>query len=1231
MKHIKQFSLLSCLLLLFCINTQQLFSNPGEYFVPTDLFPPNGRYLSTPGVLMSFPNGVVLRNFVNRDLYLTGTLPPLLGSQPYSFTTVFDCELSTDGGLTYVYATAASVNNTALLTHISDLGDTRFFSNQIVQMDISGGGFPAGLMIRESPTRASMGEHNVRTVEGGYQIESFFDVYTEVTLDGGANWRPSTNSTRMSFFYPPENIFFNDLYFPPKGKYISKSSDWDALFAPGVILRHVALKQPSASFVPPPPGFVNVINFNGVASFELSIDGGLTWIPVSPSTSDAVQISHGLLGAPVDFYQTEMLSLNIPWIGGGPGGLPPNVMFRESPTKASLGKLNIRQNNEDGTYRISSFFDIFLELSMDGGQTWWPTLGPPMYLELSHPVEVDTFLNTKAHVVIQPPAGPPEAVQMSGPTIVYTEIPPEGTATDSDLDGLDQVPTEILSMDLTGMSSFGPVELHRDLRHRTSGEIEENVNNTPGVLDLPPFTLTGNAQSFFDVFFQIDILGMPPMFGMLPAHMVTVITHKPPAAGETYEMIGQPIMLVDAQGIPTGVMLITASHTPVPFSNISGYKWDDMDNNNAWDPSEPPLSGWTINLSGPVTASTVTNDTGWYQFTNLPPGNYTVSENGQTDWTQTYPTSASHSINLVAGVDVVGGKVKTEVPNFGNYLSLPCPLWTQKYDVKLEGMGFKIPTDAKLMTRNLAIYENGDVYVCGYGDGRSTKNDYVTIKYDMNGTVKWAAAWNNTAVNKDDKAYALILDKHGNVYVTGESDFGGSKADIITIKYDATGTLQWVKRWNGNYNGRDAGYAIALSPDEALVYVTGETDGGKSKKADYVTVVYDAIGLEYWSTTYNGPSSKIDKAYAIAVDPNSGDVVVTGESDGAKADYATVGYDPTLHTQKWVARYDASGKTDYAFAVKIDASGNVYVTGASDSLITKFDYATVKYTSAGAFVWDKRYNAANKKDYAYDLALDNNGNIYVTGASEGAKTGLDYATLKYDPAGTMVWSAVNRYEGKKKDIARSIVVCDAGDKVFVTGSSDQGTGRKLDYLTLKIDATTGIKDPSWPGRYNGTGLADDIAYSVAVRPKDCCLILTGTSFGGATPKLDLVTIQGSSGSPVPGPITSPPIYNGEDDDEIPTVYALEQNYPNPFNPITTIRIALPEQAFVTLKIYNVLGQEVMTLLDNEMLDAGRQDVELNASDLASGIYFYRITAQGMDENGISTSNFHSVKKMLLLK
>ncbi|MBW7888533.1 MAG: VCBS repeat-containing protein, partial [Bacteroidetes bacterium] len=92
------------------------------------------------------------------------------------------------------------------------------------------------------------------------------------------------------------------------------------------------------------------------------------------------------------------------------------------------------------------------------------------------------------------------------------------------------------------------------------------------------------------------------------------------------------------------------------------------------------------------------------------------------------------------------------------------------------------------------------------------------------------------------------------------------------------------------------------------------------------------------------------------------------------------------------------------------------------------------------------------------------------------------------------------------------------------------------------------------------------------------------------------------------------------DDVIPTVFSLDQNFPNPFNPTTTIQYAIPTESFVTLKVYNMLGQEVATVV-NENLKAGKYSATFNASRLASGVYVYRIEA----------GSFVSVKKMMLLK
>jgi predicted extracellular nuclease len=94
---------------------------------------------------------------------------------------------------------------------------------------------------------------------------------------------------------------------------------------------------------------------------------------------------------------------------------------------------------------------------------------------------------------------------------------------------------------------------------------------------------------------------------------------------------------------------------------------------------------------------------------------------------------------------------------------------------------------------------------------------------------------------------------------------------------------------------------------------------------------------------------------------------------------------------------------------------------------------------------------------------------------------------------------------------------------------------------------------------------------------------------------------------------------------LPESFALDQNYPNPFNPSTTIAYGLPRSGFVTLKVYNILGQEVRTLVSGPQ-EAGRYTVRFDASTLATGLYLYRIHVA--PESG---AEFSVVKKMVLMK
>ena len=415
----------------------------------------------------------------------------------------------------------------------------------------------------------------------------------------------------------------------------------------------------------------------------------------------------------------------------------------------------------------------------------------------------------------------------------------------------------------------------------------------------------------------------------------------------------------------------------------------------------------------------------------------------------------------------------------------------------------------------IAVDNSGNVYVTGRSSDPDFSIHYATVKYNSGGQEQWVARYYGP-INYQDAPTAIAIDNSGNVYVTGYSFGSANNYDFATIKYSSQGKEQWVARYNGPNNGDDGAEGIAVD-GSGNVYVTGMSRNANGF-SDYVTIKYSSSGQELWvARYYSRPGNYADDPSAIAID-GSGNAYVTGASvfdPMASYDYGTLKYNSAGH-QEWVARYNGAGnRDDYAVAIAVDNSGNVYVTGSSWGSGTDYDYATVKYTSAGQQEWVARYNGPqNGPDYPTAIASDNSGNVYVTGESTGLDTGFDYATVKYNSAGQEQW--VVRYDGPASldDESHAIAIDDTGD-VYVTGESP-GLGTDYDYATIKY-ASCGQEQ--WIARYNGPGNSYDVATAIAVDGSQN-IYVTGRS--GVGSNLDYATIKYvQDAQPTPTPTVTP--------------------------------------------------------------------------------------------------------------
>jgi uncharacterized delta-60 repeat protein len=412
--------------------------------------------------------------------------------------------------------------------------------------------------------------------------------------------------------------------------------------------------------------------------------------------------------------------------------------------------------------------------------------------------------------------------------------------------------------------------------------------------------------------------------------------------------------------------------------------------------------------------------------------------------------------------------------------------WVDIYD----GPGHSI--DANPLVK---VDAAGNVYVGGTSVGDSSGPDFVIIKYSPSGARLWTAR-HSAATNSVENLFAIALDAAGNVWVTGTTALPEMERDAVTIKYSPGGVLLWAAQF-GSAELFDAAYAIAID-ETGNAYVAGQTG------EDFLTIKYDGGGHQLWAATFNGTGNSTDTARSIAVTGTN--VYVTGSSwNGSNLDFMTLKYDEQGNLL-WNVPYDAGG-SDSAVALAIDPGGNILVTGNSYGTVTydKYgsDYVVLKYDAGGRRLWSARYDGfMHAEDYPTALAVDGDGNVYVTGHSdyESPDSAVrQFATLKYDPAGHELWRAW--HVSRQYDGSRSLVV-DAEGNVYITSlASGSFSGRDIAFI--KYDALGNLV---LTAHYNGAENSDDTPSTLAVDPAGN-IYVTGTSFGLSDTGLDFVLVK----------------------------------------------------------------------------------------------------------------------------
>jgi hypothetical protein len=490
----------------------------------------------------------------------------------------------------------------------------------------------------------------------------------------------------------------------------------------------------------------------------------------------------------------------------------------------------------------------------------------------------------------------------------------------------------------------------------------------------------------------------------------------------------------------------------------------------------------------------------------------------------------------------------------------------------------------------------GNFYITGRSSGNTSGQDYAILKYSPEGDELLLIRIDGSANNWDEPTGIIATD--AGFVITGNSALGSSESTILTMKYDSSGTLEWRRRYP-----LDSSYystAAAIGMDAIGSVIIGGTPA--------LTVVkYSKDGTQEWEKTFRSDVADVQFLSDIAVSPD-GNIYATGAiseecPEGiCRYDMVTMKYDSDGNL-KWVEFFTVSGNSDeQPVGIALDKSQNVFVVAAAyDS--TGENSLIVKYSRDGYLEWIRSFDGTSSYDNPIGIEIDNKGDVVVAGTTWTTEP-FNYSILKYDTEGELLWSTEYSRAPDTRDFGRGLDV-DSSGSIYVSGSSRVGFLGVDTSVTIKLSPTGSLIWSASFLRPDG-GLATGT--DVLVDHTGNVYVLGGGA--GAANGWDFLALKYQQ---VQVGITG-------NQEVIPELYSLSQNYPNPFNPITTFSFTIYQSSIVNLSVYDLLGREVATLVD-EKLGPGTYTRRWDATGMPSGSYFYRLRA----------GKFVQTKKLILTR